>query len=330
MMKQKILSPALALFFLSPMVGELLSGSSPPAEFFNPIVFLLLAALYGSGAIIAREMTFRWGKGWATLLILGAAYGIIEEGLMVKSFFDPGWVDLGILGSYGRWADINWVWSLQLTIYHAVFSIGIPVLLAGLMFPMRQSESWVSPRTFKKLCISLVAVVIIGFLFITPYRPPLVPYLLAIITVSGLIKLARRLPEQLFVPKSIRVPRPRWFVVAGFLSTFSFFFINLAMPNTGLHPLWTIFLVIGLVILVSRKVLRMSGNGAEWSKRHQLALASGALGFFILLAPLQELDKTRSDNTGGMTLAGIAAALFLIWMAVRVNRIEKEKEEKNI
>ncbi|NJD77367.1 MAG: hypothetical protein FIB08_09780 [Candidatus Methanoperedens sp.] len=323
MLKQKILSPALVLFFLSPMVGELLSGSSPPAEFFNPVVFLLLAALYGSGAIIARELTFRWGKGWATLLVLGAAYGIIEEGLMVKSFFDPGWIDLGILGSYGRWAGINWVWSLQLTIYHTVFSIAIPILLAGLMFPMRQSEPWVSTRTFRKLCILMVAVVIFGFLFITPYRPPLVHYLLTIIIVSGLIKLARRLPDTLFIPKNISVPSSRWFVVAGFLSTFSFFFISWSLPNTGLHPLLTILLVIGPVILVSLKVLKMSGNGAAWSKRHQLALASGALGFFILLAPLQELDKNRPDNTGGMTLVGIVAALFLIWMAGRV----KEKEE---
>lgn len=74
------ISPALVLFFLSPVIAELLSGSSPPAEFFNPFSFLLLAVLYGGGAIIARELTHRWGRGWPTLLVLSAAYGIVEEG----------------------------------------------------------------------------------------------------------------------------------------------------------------------------------------------------------------------------------------------------------
>jgi len=46
---RKRLSPALVLFLLSPIVGELLSGSAPPAEFFNPAEFLLLALLYGAG-----------------------------------------------------------------------------------------------------------------------------------------------------------------------------------------------------------------------------------------------------------------------------------------
>ena len=127
--------PALTLFFLAPAIGELLSGSAPPAEFFNPFTLLLLAALYGSGAILVRELRLRWQQGWLAVFILGAAYGIIEEGWMVKSFFDPNWMDLGVLGSYGRWAGVNWVWTVGLTVYHAVFSIAIPILLVETAFP---------------------------------------------------------------------------------------------------------------------------------------------------------------------------------------------------
>ena len=82
MWRRQLLSPGLALFFLSPLIGELLSGSAPPAEFFNPVGFIMLAVLYGGGAILAREMTHRWDKSWPTLLVLGAAYGVAEEGLM--------------------------------------------------------------------------------------------------------------------------------------------------------------------------------------------------------------------------------------------------------
>jgi hypothetical protein len=89
---RKTLSPALVLFFLAPVIPELLTGSTPLANFLNPFGFALLVGLYGSGAVVARELTYRWGKGWPTLLSLGAAYGIIEEGLMVRSFFSPNYI----------------------------------------------------------------------------------------------------------------------------------------------------------------------------------------------------------------------------------------------
>ena len=117
--------PALILFFLSPAIAELLSGSAPPLEFFDPFAFFAMVAMYGSGAILIRELRVRWNKGWPTVLALGAAYGIIEEGLGCKSLFNPQWGDLGPLGVYGRWAGVNWVWSLEMMIYHSIISIAI-------------------------------------------------------------------------------------------------------------------------------------------------------------------------------------------------------------
>jgi len=140
--------PALLLFVISPAIAELLLGSSPPSEFFNPFSLLLLCSLYGSGALIVRELKVRWNKGFVSMFVLGAAYGIIEEGLMVKSFFDPKWMDLGILGVYGRWLEVNWVWAEWLTIYHAIFSIAIPITLVELAYPERKSDKWLSNKKF--------------------------------------------------------------------------------------------------------------------------------------------------------------------------------------
>jgi hypothetical protein len=312
-------SPALILFFLAPAVGELLSGSSPPAEFFTPFGIIVLGILYGGGAILARELMVRWGKGWPTLLVLGAAYGIVEEGLMVKSFFDPNWMDLGILGSYGRWAGVNWVWAEELTIYHAVFSIAIPVLLVTLMFPMRRSEAWISRQKFIVLAILFAANVAFGFLALTPFRPPVVPYLLALLLVLALIFVARRMSNPGADAENKRVARARWFVLTGFLATIAFFILSWAVPHTDLPPLLTMLLMAGLVVGVRWLVLKMSSGGAM-TNSHLLALASGALGFFILFAPLQELARTRPDNTAGMTLVGLSALVFLVWLAWRVRR----------
>jgi hypothetical protein len=62
---------------------------------------------------------------------------------MVKSFFDPEWMDLGVLGVYGRWLETNWVWAEWLTIHHAVFSIAIPIVLVELAYPEKRNDKWV-------------------------------------------------------------------------------------------------------------------------------------------------------------------------------------------
>jgi hypothetical protein len=310
------LKPWLVLFFLSPMIGELLSGSAPPAEFFNPLTLLILCALYGSGAVLAREAVIHWKKGWASLLALGAAYGILEEGLMVKSFFDPHWMDLGPLGEYGRFAGVNWIWSLDLTIYHAVFSISIPVLLTQLLFPDQRDQPWVGGRGAGALSVLLAADVVFGFLALTPYRPPAAPYLLAATLALVLVGVARRLPAG---PRpsgdtaqaSLRLPA---LLAFGLASTVGFFILAWGAPNTSIPPL-ALFFITAAYCLVVWQGIRWMARGRVLAERQRLALASGALGFFILLAPLQQMDSTRADDTAGMALVGLAAALFLLWLS---------------
>ncbi|MFN2225993.1 MAG: hypothetical protein ACK2UY_06790, partial [Anaerolineae bacterium] len=81
------------LLLLSPLAAELLSGSAPPAEFFTGWA-ILLVTWYGLGAILCRELSIRWRSGLAGLFLLGAAFGILEEGILIKTFFDPNAIDL--------------------------------------------------------------------------------------------------------------------------------------------------------------------------------------------------------------------------------------------
>ncbi len=158
--KKRTFLPALTLLLTAPVFGEILSTSSPPAEFFQPATFLILVGLYGSGALLVRECVRRWHKGWISILLLGMAYGIYEEGLVVRSFFDPNWVDIGVLGSYGRMAGINWIWSISLTIFHAVVSIGLPILVVELVFPQNRKDPWLG-----KAGLVITGVVFASFLF---------------------------------------------------------------------------------------------------------------------------------------------------------------------
>jgi len=314
---QPKIPPALALFLLSPAVAELLSGSAPPVEFFNPLGFVILTSLYGSGAILVRELMLRWRKGYLSLLLLGAAYGVIEEGLMVKSFFDPAWPDLGVLGVFGRWMEVNWVWAEMLIIYHAVFSIAIPVLLVELAYPSQRKERWVGSRVMGGFALLLAGIVLLGYFAMTPYRPPLPQYFSAVTVVILFIILAWKAPSEDGRQESANPRGPASFFATGLLGTIAFFIIFWVLPNL-LSPLGVMLLGGLLVFGLAKFLKRLKLKGCDDMRR--FALASGGLAFFIFLAPLQELDKTRTNNPQGMGLVGLAFLIGLLLLGRRIRR----------
>ena len=321
----KRIPPALVLFFLAPAIGELLSGSAPPIEFFNPFALLILSALYGSGALLVRELSLRWERRWPTILVLGLAYAIIEEGLMVKSFFDPEWMDLGLLGVYGRWGGVNWVWSISLMIYHAVVSIAIPILLVELLYPERRDQPWLSRHAQTGFAILLAFDVAFGYLALTTYRPPVLPFSLAVTATLALAWTGGRLPVKFpwVVPE--QPWKPIWLGVLGFTGITAFFVCSWALPEWGLPPVFTILALIGGSYLAMRMAWRASGGG-HWDDRGRFALAAGVLAFFILLAPLSENDPSRLDDPSGMTLVVLVAIACLLLLRQRIIRRRKRLE----
>lgn len=311
------LPPALVLFFLAPGIGELLSGSAPPVEFFNPFALIVLPALYGSGAILVRELTLQWKKRWPTILVLGLAYGIVEEGLMVKSFFDPHWMDLGLLGDYGRLGGINWVWSLSLMLYHATVSIAIPILLVEMIYPARRDEPWLGRRGRIGLSVLLAVDVVFGCLALTTYRPPIFLYALACTFTLLLAWVGRRIPHHFQWATPNQVWRPLWLGILGFAGITGFFICSWALPEWGIPPWLTCLGLVGGSYLLLRITWHASGGG-NWDDRGRFALASGVLSFFILLAPLSENDPSRMDNPAGMTLVALVTVCSLVILRLRI------------
>jgi hypothetical protein len=310
--------PLALLFFLSPAIGELLSGSSPPAEFFSPFSLALLSCLYGSGAIIARELKVRWRKDFRAVLVLGGAYGILEEGLMVKSFFDPAWMDLGALGQFGRFLEVNWVWAVLLTVYHAVFSIAIPIALVEMALPRQRGERWTTDRQLHIFMVLIAAVTAFGFVFLTPYRPPPLQYSAAAACVLAAGWAAHRMGRLRWRPGGGAAPVRRM-LLAGLAFATLFFIFDFLGPYIFLNPALNIAAVALLVFCMWRLLERYDWDW-DGNIKPKLALVSGALLFFIVLAPLQQLDATRADTTSGMALVGIAAAALLMLLYCSISR----------
>jgi hypothetical protein len=311
-------SPWFVLLLASPVIGEVLSGSSPPLEFINPVGFFLMVGLYGCGAILVREAVVRWRKGWPTLLALGMAYGVLEEGVMVKSWINPEWMDLGEMAWYGRWGGVNWVWAEMLTMYHAAVSIMLAVLLVELLFPRIRGRSIIAGRVARGVWSWFLVVVAIGVVGFPPFPAPLVPWLLTIVITAGLVLLGRWLPPSLGLPRRRAVPSPSTFLTVGVAWSTTFFVGFWTAPYWGVHAALAMLVMALQTVAFALLVLWMSGEGLAWKDRHRMALGAGALGFMVFLDFVLGLGNPASL----MWAVGIADVLALTWMWRRVVRSE--------
>ena len=190
--------PVLALLLLAPSIPELLTGSTPITTLFlNPPAFAISftgdVALYGTGALLIREFTVAFRKGWASTLLLGAAYGIAEEGFAVHTFFEISGSPVGALGSYGHLWGVNWLWALGLTVFHATYSIALPILLTQLWFPEVKDARWLD-RGSIALVSGVYLFVVALFSLLVGHGPT--PWALAffLVVVALLLAFAVRLP----------------------------------------------------------------------------------------------------------------------------------------
>ena len=154
--------PILCLAILTPGIPEYLSTSSSILNLgLNPVWFLLQLAInvgqYTGGALLVREAVLRWHKGWGTTFLLGLAYGITEEGLGDNTLFNSNHGADGVLGSFGRFAGVNWVWSTGVLSFHVIYSIGLPILLLGLALPATRGKSLLGRRGIVGAFLALAA-----------------------------------------------------------------------------------------------------------------------------------------------------------------------------
>src|SRR5438132_7842229 len=208
--------PLLFLLLLTPGIPEYLSASSQLTLLvISPLIFFgLLAAnlgLYGSGVILIREAMIRWKKGWASVFLLGVAYGIVEEGIALWTLFNPLAQPVGNLGFYGHWLGVNWVWTVGLLIFHSVYSIDLPIFLFCLGFPELKSKSLVSGAglTFSifGLTFNCFPLFVLDSLTYRNYNSGGVLLIFSGVVIAVLVFAARKLPGDFL---KFKLSQPKW------------------------------------------------------------------------------------------------------------------------
>jgi hypothetical protein len=317
--------PVLALLLLAPSIPELLTGSTPISTlFFDPLAFAIsflgIVGLYGTGALLIREFAVKFHKGWATVLLLGAAYGIAEEGLAVHTFFEPaGLAPVGDFGWYGHAYGVNWLWALGLTAFHAVYSIALPILLTQLWFPAVKAVRWLDRGAIA--LVALVYLSVVGLFSVVVGHGPS-PALLALFLgiLAVLLYLAYRVPFDLL---SVRPGPSRIGAFALAVDGAAFFLawtvVEILSGSGGRVPAVAAGVAFSAVALASLFVV-LRRVGTDGLDRSKFTFATGLLG--ILFA---------WDVIAEFTIPGIllVTALF-VYLLYRLNRTLRARERSPV
>lgn len=320
----------LALFFLSPLVGEWLLGNQPITAL--PAV-LVLAPMYGGGAVLIREITRRAGRGWPTMIVLAAAYALVEEGLIDAMFWNPHYAGIDMASAYAGVRvpvlDTSVALLRDVLSLHTVWSICVPIALVETFAARGRDGGCDRDRDRDRGCtggdrtrpwlgwfgLALTAVVFGSASVLLAVsqqhsehfvaRPAQFAACAAVIAV--LIAVAFTLPASPAPRPYATVPRP-WKVGAAAFAATSFYWLSeRVLPTWSLTLAW-LLLTAGFITLATRW-----SRSPAWSPAHRLALASGALLTYTWLGFTQasSLDVPLPTALLGNTVFTLAALALL-------------------
>ena len=309
------IAPALLLVVLAPVVAEFLLGDFSVRQLY---LLLILLPLYGGGALLIREVTRRAGRGWPTIILLGAAYGIFEEGITTMSLFNPDYAG-GHLLRYGLVPVLgtSFAWDVFVVAIHVIFSISTPILIAEGVAGRRRTEPWLKTPGL----VVAIALLVLGALVNTafqiatshfvasPAQLVTVVVLIVALVMAAFAAFPRRLPDAA-EPGSWRA----WFAFPAVLVLLSALVgVRYGLPGRGVPPALTIVLMLLLLAAVGGLVLATSRRPG-WAPMGYLAVAAGAVGTYswVGLTAFLAGHTNIGARTGPADVAGQIVLILIV------------------
>lgn len=315
-------APIVTLVFLSPVLTELLMGS---LHLSNLWLLAPEMAVYGGAALLIREAARRQHRGWGTILLLGMAYALAEECVILQTSLTPQFFTAGT-SSFGWAFGVQWIYLLAMLGYESVYAVVLPIALTELLFPDQRDVPWLSRK----------GMVLAGFMFTlssigvwwlwshgglpkyghSAYQIPAQNVALALLVIGVLVSGTLRLRLPVRSPRQVK--RRAW--SPWLLGPIAFIFGLLwwvlvvcaylpaaSVPNaTPLIPIGIGLAWAALALLVVRYLAAASG----WQDRHRLAFMFGAILASMLGGILVILAASPLDMLGKLVLNLIAIILL--------------------
>lgn len=308
-----------ALMLLAPWAAECSWGGFTLNDYVLVVVFL--APLYGSAAVLVRETACRTGGGWPAIVLLGAAFGMIQAGLVDQALFNNGFLDDTEFAEEAadEWATM--IPGLGFSAQNAFGYIGNHIAL-GICLPIAIVESFVRPDRRREPWVGRSGLVVIGVLYLlasllifsdddgrkgflaSPLQLCFAALTVLVLIGAALLPRWRRTRQ----PGTARAPHPVWsgLVVLG------------ARLVVDLVPTW---LGVGIGVaasMVAAMVIVAWSRRTGWGQRHVLAAWAGGLvvaaaGAYLVpsYAPASPAEALVGDIAiSVVTLAVLGAAFW--------------------
>ncbi|MFD2468169.1 hypothetical protein [Amycolatopsis silviterrae] len=289
-----------SLAALSPLFAEFLLGdqylAGPPEVGRQLGMFAMFLMLYGAGAVLIREVARRRNRGWPTILALALAYGVVEEGLLTQTLFNPHYLGLDLLKyAYVPWLGIGGQWTVYVLTLHVVWSIATPIAIAEAFFGrtpwLRRPGLWAWSSVLVIGCAGTFFVTYrMGHFLASPLQ-----LIGAFIVAVGLVFTALRLTA---TPKPVRGNGWLGFAV-GLIASTAFQIVMKA----GLLPPWpNVVVMLALEVAVVAYAIRV--------RPPAISLAAGAAVTYGWVGLLTALDAGLAATVEQSVL--VAGTLALV------------------
>ncbi len=266
------IAPAIALFFVAPLVAEFLLGDLP-IKLLGALI--VLAPMYGGGAVLVREVARCAGKGWPTILVLAFAYAVFEEAFTTQTLFNPNYLHLNLHllePAYIAALGIGIWWTVFVLTLHTVWSISVSIALVESLVPESASLPWLGPigLTTDAILFALGAVASTAMEirqdhFMASTRQFVVAAIICIVAIGT----AFLFPGNSKPRFPGRVPGP-WLLGFGALVAGSIF---LVVPQKWA---WGAVAIYAALDVAAIAMIGVFSNRPEWGPQHRLGLAGGA------------------------------------------------------
>ncbi|WP_406074464.1 hypothetical protein [Micromonospora sp. NBC_01638] len=326
------LLPVIALLLLAPWAAECSWGGFAIDDFLPVLIFL--GPMYGGAAILIRETARHLGAGWPAIVLLAAAFGALQAGLVDQLLFNPDYLDDTQYADTRAAAEATLVPGLDVSLRqafdyvgnHIVLTICAPiVLIESFLGADRRLRPWLGrPGLVVVSLIYLLGSLLIfsdssgrkGFLA-SPLQVAFAAVVVLALIVAALLprwRHPRPRPAASATPEkgpARRAPHPLW---VGLLVVLVRFGTNLTSGWTGVG------IALALAATVGGLIAYWSSRAA-WGQRHVLAAGSASLvtaAAFAYLVPPYSPASPAAALAGDVAVTIITVALVVgAWWRLR-------------
>ncbi|MEP6899753.1 MAG: hypothetical protein ABI870_14600 [Rhodanobacter sp.] len=275
------IAPTLSLLFLSPLIAEVLSGSTRLRALF---VFPIELCVWGGGALLIRHAVRRFNLGVAAMLALALALAMAEETVIQQSSLAP--LVIMLKGEvYARAFGVNYVYLLWALVYESVYVVFVPICLAELIFPDRRNRVWMGKLGIGVTMLFFVIGSVLAWfawthvarvkVFHQPaFVPPVVTEIISLAIIAGLIALAFTTLRGKPTRAGQVAPPPAW-LLAVLGAIWSVLWYGLVVIAFGIAPSLPPAIPMSAGLLIAAAMLYVVPcwiTSTGWTPRHALWL----------------------------------------------------------